>query len=123
MTYGHTLCLGTRVNFRSGHVEPASLYEATGRDGRRYSVMVPDICGNVSLLSQRRSSAAAISGSGATAPQDPWDPGTPERVARGPGTSAEPHEVAEPGALAGSVLALLAAAGALRRQRKRRCGR
>ena len=31
MSYGRTLCLGTRVNFKPGHVEPASLFEAQDR--------------------------------------------------------------------------------------------
>ena len=54
MSYGRTLCLGTRVNFKPGHVEPASLFEAQDlASGRLYSVMVPDICRNVSILSRR----------------------------------------------------------------------
>ncbi len=53
MTYGHTLCLGTRVNFEEGHAERADLYEATAADGRVYAVMVPHVCGNVSVLGQR----------------------------------------------------------------------
>jgi hypothetical protein len=53
MTYGHTLCVNTRVNFQRGHVERASLYEATDNKGNLYSVMVPDVCGNVSVLGAR----------------------------------------------------------------------
>jgi hypothetical protein len=53
MTYGHTLCLDTRVNFVAGHVERAALYEAADGNGRRYAVMVPEVCGNVSVLSER----------------------------------------------------------------------
>jgi hypothetical protein len=52
MTYGHTLCLETRVNFAPGHSEPADLYEASDTTGRRYSMMLPDVCGNVSLISE-----------------------------------------------------------------------
>lgn len=52
MTYGRTLCLATRVNFKPGHQEPADLYTVTDGVGRRYSVMVPDVCGNVSVLSE-----------------------------------------------------------------------
>jgi hypothetical protein len=53
MTYGKTLCVNTRVNFRPGHVERASLYEAADKGGRLYAVMVPDVCGNVSVLGAR----------------------------------------------------------------------
>ena len=52
MTYGKTLCLGTRVNFVAGHTEPAALYEAADHAGRIYAVMVPPVCGNVSVLGQ-----------------------------------------------------------------------
>jgi hypothetical protein len=53
MTYGNTLCVNTRVNFKRGHVERASLYEAADKQGNLYSVMVPDVCGNVSVLGAR----------------------------------------------------------------------
>ncbi|WP_284620200.1 PEP-CTERM sorting domain-containing protein [Aquabacterium humicola] len=53
MTYGKTLCVNTRVNFKPGHVEQASLYEAADKRGRLYAVMVPDVCGNVSVLGAR----------------------------------------------------------------------
>lgn len=53
MTYGKTLCVNTRVNFAQGHVERASLYEAADKRGNLYSVMVPDVCGNVSVLGAR----------------------------------------------------------------------
>ena len=51
MTYGRTLCLQTRVHFKSGHQERADLYEVADAAGKRHSVMVPDVCGNVSVLS------------------------------------------------------------------------
>jgi hypothetical protein len=45
--------LGTRVNLKPGHVEPARLFEAQDPvSGRVYSVMVPDVCGNVSDTDQ-----------------------------------------------------------------------
>lgn len=53
LTYGHTLCVNARVNFPAGHAEPASLYEAADDEGRLHSVMVPDVCGNVSVLGAR----------------------------------------------------------------------
>lgn len=53
LTYGMTLCVDARVNFPAGHSEGADLYEAMDDDGRIYAVMVPDVCGNVSVLGQR----------------------------------------------------------------------
>ena len=53
MAYGNIMCFNTRVNFRQGHVEHADLYEATDADGRRYTVMVPYVCGNVAVLGDR----------------------------------------------------------------------
>jgi hypothetical protein len=53
MGFGATLCFDTRVNFKPGHVEYASLYQADDKRGRTYSVMVPFVCGNVSVLGER----------------------------------------------------------------------
>lgn len=50
MTFGMTMCRNARVNFAPGHVEGADLYEATDAQGRQHVVMVPDVCGNVSVL-------------------------------------------------------------------------
>ena len=50
MTFGRTLCVDARVNFPAGHVERADLYEARDARGRMHAVMVPDVCGNVSVL-------------------------------------------------------------------------
>ena len=50
LSFGMTMCRGSRVNFVPGHVEMADLYEATDARGRRHAVMVPDVCGNVSVL-------------------------------------------------------------------------
>ena len=50
LSFGMTMCRGSRVNFVQGHVEMADLYEATDARGRRHAVMVPDVCGNVSVL-------------------------------------------------------------------------
>ena len=61
MTYGLTLCVDTRVNFKARHVERADLYEARAADGRQFSVMVPDVCGNVSVLAE---TSAADAGGG-----------------------------------------------------------
>lgn len=103
MTYGRTLCLDTRVNFKPGHVEPASLYEALDAQGTRYSVMVPDVCGNISVIT--------ASGGGFGAPRSNIrTPG--ERDAPGsPASRADkPNEVPAPGTLALSLLALAVAA-------------
>jgi len=56
LTYGKTLCLNSRVNFNPGHVERADLYEVADARGIMYSVMVPDVCGNVSVLGPRAQS-------------------------------------------------------------------
>lgn len=53
MGFGHTLCFNTRVNFKPGHVEYAALYEHTDSRYRTYTVMVPYVCHNVSVLGQR----------------------------------------------------------------------
>ena len=53
MTYGKTLCLNSRVNFKRGHVERADLYEVVDAGGTTYSVMVPYVCGNISVLGPR----------------------------------------------------------------------
>ena len=53
MTYGRTLCVNTQVNFGGGRVEQGDLYEATDNEGNMHAVMVPDVCGNVSVLGAR----------------------------------------------------------------------
>lgn len=53
MGFGKTLCFGTRVNFKRGHAEFADLYDATGADGTKYAIMVPDTCHNVAVLAER----------------------------------------------------------------------
>ena len=50
LSFGMTMCRGSRVNFAPGHVEQADLYLATDAQGRLHAVMVPDVCGNVSVL-------------------------------------------------------------------------
>ena len=53
MGFGRTMCFGTHVNFEPGHVEIADLYDATDANGTTFSVMVPYVCGNVSVLAER----------------------------------------------------------------------
>jgi hypothetical protein len=47
MGFGLVLCFDTRINFVPGHVEYAALYEASG-----HTVMVPFVCGNVSIITE-----------------------------------------------------------------------
>lgn len=50
LTYGTTMCLDSAVNFAPGHVEYADLFVATDDQGQTHYVMIPDVCGNVSVL-------------------------------------------------------------------------
>jgi len=96
MGFGNTVCLGTRVNFRSDHVEYANLYDATDATGARFSVMVPYVCGNVAVLAERA--------------ERPDDPASVE---------AKVTTIPEPGVLASLVAALCAwavSAGIARRR-------
>lgn len=56
MGFGNSVCFDTKVNFPPGHVEYAALYEAEDRAGKTYSVMVPFVCNNVSVLGVRAES-------------------------------------------------------------------
>jgi hypothetical protein len=53
MGFGNTLCFDTKVHFKPGHVEMADLYEGTDDSGTGYAVMIPYVCGNVSVLAER----------------------------------------------------------------------
>lgn len=123
MTYGMTLCVDTRINFRPVHSESGDLYEAMDEDGRIYAVMVPDVCGNVSVLGQRH---VAESAAAASAPADrPWMRWPSEErprmlpdallfadeAERGKdGRAGSANEVPEPGTLVLASLALTLAA-------------
>ena len=141
MTYGMTLCVDTRINFTPGHREVGDLYEAMDDDGRMYAVMVPDVCGNVSVLGQRYVQAAAApapaSGAAAADPR-PWLRLHPDERPRelplglryadrtGPGDEQAPggagRPVSTPGTLALSGLAL-AALWLVRQHRRARAAR
>lgn len=136
LTYGTTMCLGSRVNFAAGHMEPADLYEAADAGGRVYAVMVPEVCGNVSVLSQQAERARLLA-----VADDPPGPLRRLPVALEDGGSdgffaladdASRHQVPEPGTLACVALGLAVLAGlrgrrALRARRdaadRRRAGR
>ena len=129
LTFGRTLCVDARVNFKQGHVERADLYEAQDGEGKVVAVMVPDVCGNVSVLSEvaedddnRAADAAAQEGRRADLRRLPQallynGPGRGGGVSRAtaPGRS---HEVSTPATLACTLLALGAAAWASRRRRR-----
>ncbi len=53
MGFGKTLCFGARVNFQPGHVEVADLYDATDASGTNFSIMVPYVCRNISVITER----------------------------------------------------------------------
>jgi len=122
MSYGMTLCLGTRVNFEPGHHERAALYEASDKQGRKVAVMVPTVCGNVSVIGEsgvRKQPRAVLAGGSsvddsvrwmpAVLSWDPVVPGTPAGHGRG-------QQVPEPGTLACALLGLGAAAWFSRRR-------
>ncbi len=121
MTYGRTLCVNTRVNFRPGHREAASLYEATDQKGQLHSVMVPDVCGNVSVLGvrmeRRRVQALPVLA-------DPPDDAVP--VLRTVWVEDDPdprvRQIPELGTLANVLTALAAAAATTRWRRGRARG-
>ena len=123
MTYGRTLCLSTRVNFVEGHTETAALYEATTARGRVIAVMVPKVCGNVSVLGQRADGERLVlktQGAGEDAADMRWMPAVLEGPNAGP-TSSDPgaaQEVPEPGTLS-CVLAALGCLLGLRVWRSR----
>ena len=120
MTYGTTLCLGTRVNFPAGHTEEAALYEAADHAGRVYAVMVPKVCGNVSVLGQlkRKTLTGLSAGAG---PDDPELRYMPPMLDGGPQVRSvvagpDSHTVPVPGTL---VLVLGGLALLWRHQRAR----
>lgn len=101
MTYGRTLCVETKVHFKRGHRELADLYEASDDKGQRYAVMVPDVCGNVSVLAASEDAAeeATLSASGAQ--------GSDINAAQAV-LGAAGGEIPEPGTLAVVLLGLAA---------------
>lgn len=109
MSFGHTLCLSSRVNFAPGHVEMADLYEVADAKGQRYAVMVPDVCGNVSVLGERGEKRRPMAMLTAGAPADEWF------VLATGDVPGDPNSVPLPGSLALALLALAAVCATRRR--------
>lgn len=101
LSFGRTLCLNSRVNFAPGHVEKADLYEAKDARGNRHAVMVPDVCGNVSVLGERGERRRALLAAGGGTDEAWWVLATAAAMSDG-GSIPEPDSLA-------AVLAALAA--------------
>jgi hypothetical protein len=113
MSFGRTLCLNSRVNFAPGHVERADLYEVKDARGRQHAVMVPDVCGNVSVLGERGERRRALVAAGGGTDEEWWTLATAAAMADG-------GSIPEPGTLAAALAALAALAVARRSVARRR---
>jgi hypothetical protein len=94
MGFGQTLCFATQVNFRPGHVEIADLYDAQDATGTNYAVMIPYVCGNVSVLAERAERPEAeVAGAGGSSTPEAGGEGTrrPSIVAGGQGVWVAPE--------------------------------
>ena len=96
MSFGNTLCLHSRVNFAPGHTELADLYEARDSQGRLYAVMVPDVCGNVTVLAPLNKRGVVAGMAGLLAQRSRAVAALADALADGEGTGA--GEDAGPGA-------------------------
>jgi hypothetical protein len=122
MGFGRTLCFNTKVNFRRGHVERADLYEVADADGTNYAVMVPYVCGNVSVLAARAERPDAVAGgsipgagrAGRQGTQSTQGGGSESQSGEGGGGT---QSVPEPSTLVILLAGLVAMALALRRPR------
>lgn len=120
LTFGRSLCLNSRVNFAPGHVEGADLYEVKDARGLRHAVMVPDVCGNVSVLGMRGERRRSLMAQGAQA--DPQGDAAWWALAT-MATAGDASTVPEPGTLAAVLLGLAALVGVSRSRRSRRSRR
>ena len=124
MAFGHMMCQQSRVNFAPGHVEQADFYEVADGAGQKVAVMVPDVCGNVAVLSaaaERDPVRRLLARTVALLQRAFWEGSTAGEPAPAfaVGGIGRPHEVPEPGTL-GCVIAALAAWLATSRLRRRR---
>ena len=114
------------MNFALGHVEAADLYEVRDNKGRRHAVMVPDVCGNVSVLGNRAERGPASRLAQALTERG-LSTGRLDAVLKdsmlvtAPADPGGPFTAAEPGTLA-AVLLALGLLWALRRRQDRRVG-
>lgn len=92
LSFGLSMCLDSRVNFAPGHVEMADFYEVRDAQGQAHRVIVPDVCGNVSVLSA--DGARSLAGR--------WVAGAAGWLLDGPGE----HKAADDTLQAGHALAL-----------------
>jgi hypothetical protein len=125
MTFGQTMCVGARVNFVAGHEERADLYEIDDPEGGKISVMVPHVCGNVSVLGARGERAVAAN-TGQDGPLD-WlaetfkaDQDSQGAAGLKTGQSERANQVPEPAAWWALLMVGLAAWWASHRARARR---
>lgn len=124
MAFGQTMCWQSRVNFAPGHVEQADFYEVADATGRPVAVMVPDVCGNVSVLSAgaERGPVRRLLARPVALVQNAFAEGGVSdgaMLAFAVGGVAPAHQVPEPGTL-GCVIAALAALGLSSRLRRGR---
>ena len=122
MAFGHTMCRQSRVNFEPGHVEQADFYEVADAAGHKVAVMVPDVCGNVSVLSAgaERGPVRRLLARPVALLQGAWgDAADGPALASALGAAGPAHPVPEPGTLV-CVIAALAALLAVNRLRRRR---
>ena len=99
MTFGMSLCLKTRVNFMPGHTEGAALYEAQDASGAVFTVMVPEVCGNVSLIGGEPGRTGSGGGRWVIAPPGfgyVWEPDKTPGVGGGTSDGLQPR-MAPPG--------------------------
>lgn len=117
LTFGRTLCVGARVNFQRDHFERASLYQAADYRGKVHNVMIPDVCGNVSVLGSEDQLAARAPSESTLGDEQQAD--RPGGAASGSGGGANANVVSEPPSWAAAGLALLLAGVATWRRGQR----
>ena len=102
MSFGTSLCLNSHVNFAPGHVEAADLFEARDAQGRVHAVMVPDVCGNVTVLGTRQAGGVVAGVSGALADRSQALASVAATLARAPADPGTAADGGRPGPSAGA---------------------